>query len=231
MDGLNLDWDFVAIPEPSETGVKDLTFDGLLSRPLKVKQDGGAAGCGGKLWPAGELLSRYMIRQPALPYHKVLELGSGTGLAGLAVALGHPDARDTEIIITDQSFLLPLMEANIRINDLSGRVIPRTLNWGEPLPEFCRGVDLILAADCVYLEAAFPLLKSTLLMLTDEKDVPIIMAYKKRRNADRHFFKAMKKDFMINEISNYPEFEAFHRDNVHLFIMRRLQKRTLHDSK
>lgn len=227
MDGLNLNWDFVAIPELSETGVKDLTFDGLLPRPLKVEQDGGAVGCGGKLWPAGELLSRYMIRKPDLPYRKILELGSGTGLAGLAVALGHPDARDTEIIITDQDVLLPLMEANVRINTLSNRVNARTLDWGEPLPDFCDGVDLILAADCVYSEAAFPLLKATLLMLTEEGDVPILMAYKKRRKADRHFFRTMKNDFTITEISDFPEFKTFYRESVYLFSMRRIRRNAL----
>lgn len=53
---------------------------------------------------------------------------------------------------------------------------------GEELPRFVKDneIDLILAADCVYLEAAFPLLEKTLLDLT-ENGTSIVMCYKKRR--------------------------------------------------
>lgn len=56
------------------------------------------------------------------------------------------------------------------------------INRGEELPQYVKDneVDLVLAADCVYLEAAFPLLEKTLLDLT-EKRIPILMCYKKRR--------------------------------------------------
>lgn len=92
------------------------------------------------------------------------------------------------------------MTENTRLNGLQNLVIPAVLNWGDTTPEFCKDIDLILAADCVYLERAFPLLEKTLLDLT-LNDVPILMAYKKRRKADRNFFKAIKKNFTVNEVS------------------------------
>lgn len=217
---MDLDWGFVPINEISDRGIQDLTFDGLLKEPLKVHQDGGAAGCGGRLWPAGELLSRYLIRQPQIPYRKIIELGSGTGLAGLAVAVGHPEA-DFELYITDQENLMHLMEENIILNDQQDRVKAEVLNWGEELPEYAKNADLILAADCVYLEKAFPLLEKTLLDLTND-GTRVLMAYKKRRKADKNFFKAIKKNFDVVEIKDFPEFEKFHREVVYLFeIVRR----------
>lgn len=61
---------------------------------------------------------------------------------------------------------------------------------------------MVLAADCVYLEAAFPLLEKTLLDLTSVEKAPVIlMSYKKRRKADARFFKAMKKHFKFEEVS------------------------------
>lgn len=224
MEGLDLSWGFVPIPEESDRGVAELAFDGLLPKPLKVQQDGGAAGCGGKLWPAGELLSRYWIRQPSLKYKKILELGSGTGLAGLALAVGHPEAKDMNIYITDQDNMMSLMNANITLNEENTRVHAAMLDWGQPLPEYCQDVDLILAADCVYLESAFPLLEKTLMDLTEEGDVPILMAYKRRRKADRLFFKAMKHNFDIREVQDFPEFERFYKENVFLFSMTRIRK-------
>lgn len=73
-------------------------------------------------------------------------------------------------------------------------------NRGEELPEYAKNPDIILAADCVYLESAFPLLEQTLWDLT-ENAAPCFMAYKKRRKADSRFFKAMRKKFVLTEVS------------------------------
>lgn len=57
-------------------------------------------GCGGIAWPAGEVLSNYLVHKGSdyLKDRCVLELGSGTGLVGLVAAkLGA-----SRVIITDQ---------------------------------------------------------------------------------------------------------------------------------
>lgn len=75
--------DFLPIPDQENLGNSNLTFEGLLEEPgLQVYEDGGATGCGGKLWPAGELLSTYMIHIGLNGARNVVELGSGTGLVG-----------------------------------------------------------------------------------------------------------------------------------------------------
>ena len=59
-------------------------------------------GCGGIAWPAGEVLSRYIVRQ-GRDYWKgkrVLELGSGTGLVGLVA--GYLGAHT---VLTDQKLV------------------------------------------------------------------------------------------------------------------------------
>ncbi len=77
--------DLVSVPELAKSGKSDLTFGGLLKEPgLSVSEDGGKMGCGGHLWPAGDLLSRYLIRYGIGKRSRVVELGSGTGLAGYA---------------------------------------------------------------------------------------------------------------------------------------------------
>jgi len=43
-------------------GVSEIDFDGLLSPPLKLHEDL-KNGCGGQLWPAGMVLSKYMLRK------------------------------------------------------------------------------------------------------------------------------------------------------------------------
>lgn len=53
---------------------------------------------------------------------------------------------------------------------------------GDPLPpSIPHKYDVILAADCVYFEPAFPLLVKTLTDLVPDKSVEVLFCYKKRR--------------------------------------------------
>jgi hypothetical protein len=42
-------------------GISEIDFGGLLSPPLKLHEDL-KNGCGGQLWPAGMVLSKYLLR-------------------------------------------------------------------------------------------------------------------------------------------------------------------------
>lgn len=214
-------------------GKTDLTFNGKLASPLVINEDGGESGCGGKVWIAGELLCDYILTgsnqdhllaklYPNKDFRRVLELGSGTGLVGLCVGLMdkvNPHSH-RQIYVTDIDPLMGLIEQNIVSNELEDTVHGEVLWWGEPLPEKFveKPVDLVLAADCVYLEAAFPLLEKTLLDLTDVDDPPVIlMAYKKRRKADKHFFQKIKKNFKIVEIQDFAKYGYYLKQRTHLF--------------
>jgi hypothetical protein len=50
-------------PAPIKSaGASEIDFAGLLSPPLKLHEDL-KNGCGGQLWPAGMVLSKYMLRK------------------------------------------------------------------------------------------------------------------------------------------------------------------------
>ncbi|KAK9238159.1 putative methyltransferase-domain-containing protein [Lipomyces kononenkoae] len=222
----------------SQAGVLEVTLNGTT---VKIKHDGGAAGCGGKVWPAGELLSRYLIgardneryiahdavwKESAKRKVKIIELGSGTGLVGLALGNAYTLAASAravedigmEIVITDQANMLSLMADNIELNNLQGTVSADVLDWGTDLPEHYSNPypDVILAADCVYFEPSFPLLEKTLLSLTGPNTL-VLMSYKKRRKADNRFFQSIKKSFRIEEVKDYNEYKDFSRDTVFLY--------------
>lgn len=97
--------DLVAMNTPPEYGaVGETTFD-LLDSPVQLAQDL-SRGCGGKIWEAANVLVDYCLWKDKtmagefLNNKRVLELGSGTGLVGLAIAKGCPQL-DT-MVITDQ---------------------------------------------------------------------------------------------------------------------------------
>lgn len=81
--------------------------------------------------------------------------------------------------------------------------------------------NIILAADCVYFEPAFPLLLATLeelLALCD--DTVVYFCFKKRRKADMHFMKNAKKKFLVQEIEDIDR-ATFSRQGLFLYTFKR----------
>ncbi|KAG1820553.1 putative methyltransferase-domain-containing protein [Suillus subaureus] len=184
----------------------------LVSISLKVDA---SHGCGGIAWPAGEVLSNYIAFRGIgyLQGKKIVELGSGTGLVGLvAGALGGT------VWITDQAPLLGIMQQNVTLNGLQSCVSVRELNWGETLSSDIPPPELILAADCVYFEPAFPLLVQTLSEMAIGGSTEILFCYKKRRKADKRFFTMLKKKFSWEEAYD-PNREVYNREAISLLTL------------
>lgn len=199
-------------------------------------------GCGGKIWPAAEVLGAYIAAKYSHPpststiaedgankgYNKhnfnwrnksIVELGSGTGLVGYLV---HALALEgCKVFVTDQDVMLPLMRENLVLNFPSstppsqdsntttspgvatGFVSVAELDWGTtPLPLFTKPLpDVLLLADCVYLESAFqPLIDTMAALSTTETE--ILFCYQKRRKADKRFFAMLKKTFVFEDVAD-----------------------------
>ncbi|KAK0720604.1 putative methyltransferase-domain-containing protein [Lasiosphaeris hirsuta] len=191
-----------ALPVYKAAGDTALDFGGLLDDPVKLHEDL-ASGCGGQLWPAGMVLAKHMLRyhRDKLQHARILELGAGGGIVSLAVAKGvRPNS---PLYMTDQPEMESLMKHNITLNALDGKVLPKILNWGEPLSADIVDFkpDTILAADCVYFEPAFPLLMQTLKdLLALCPSTTVYFCFMKRRRADMQFIKVAKKALQVTEV-------------------------------
>jgi len=132
----------------------------------------------------------------------------------LAVALG---CKTTEPIhITDQLPMLALMQRNIELNSLQDKVQASIYDWGSAVPETVpQHPDIILAADCVYFEPAFPLLQQTMTDLIGENTV-CYFCFKRRRRADLHFMKTAKKQFDVQEVEDDPDKSIYSREKLFL---------------
>jgi len=125
--------------------------------------------------------------------------------------------------------MLSLMQRNITLNDLTRKVTAVVYDWGAPVPETIIHSfkakesqwhpDVILAADCVYFEPAFPLLLQTLSDLLGPETV-CYFCFKKRRKADWRFIRQMQKQFYAKLVS-YPGSEEDQRENIYLYEVRR----------
>lgn len=94
---------------------------------------------------------------------------------------------------------------------------------GEPLSQEVleHKPNVILAADCVYFEPAFPLLLQTLQdLLAVEPSATIFFCFKKRRRADMQFLKAARKTFNVTEVEDEDR-PVFSRDCLFLYTFTR----------
>lgn len=212
-------------------GTTSLAFDGLLAKPLVLHEDL-QDGCGGQLWPAGMTLARYLLSERRTTFRNkhIIEIGAGGGLVGLAVALGCDLNR--QILLTDQQPMLGLMQKNIHLNKLDSQVLAQVYDWGSKSPLFSSlsgHPDVVLAADCVYFEPAFPFLLQTL----DDLIGPNTMCYfcfKKRRKADLRFIRNMMKKFEVDEVE-YEGREADRREGIHLYVVTTKGQKARSDTK
>lgn len=208
--------------ENKQATTTKITFDGLLTQPLILHEDL-QEGCGGQLWPAGMVLAKYLLQHHKTSFKdkQIIEIGAGGGLVGLAVALGCETNR--RILITDQEPMLALMETNIELNGLAYKVSPWVYDWGtkwHPLFNTVTGhPDVVLAADCVYFEPAFPLLLQTLQDLIGPSTI-CFFCFKKRRKADMRFIRDMCKMFDC-ELAEYGEREKDRRESIFLYKVTR----------
>lgn len=196
-------------------GISEVDFGGLLSPPLKLHEDL-KNGCGGQLWPAGMVLSNYMLKKHRsdLVNKTILELGAGGGLVGLAVAIGCNTT--TTLHVTDQEPMFELMKQNIALNGLESCVEASIYDWGTPTPsQLPIHPDIILAADCVYFEPAFPLLQQTLKDLIGKNTV-CYFCFKRRRRADLTFTKTARKLFEVEVVDDDPDKEIYTREKLFL---------------
>ncbi|KAJ1566997.1 hypothetical protein HK405_007576 [Cladochytrium tenue] len=121
---------------------------------------------------------------------------------------------------------LDLMRRNVEHNlTPAERRVVRVceLKWGTPLPDNVirasedsdggDGFDLVLASDCVYLESAFEPLLATLGDLLGPHTEALIVS-KRRRKADKRFFVKLRKQFVVSEVTDDPNYARFTREGI-----------------
>lgn len=94
---------------------------------------------------------------------------------------------------------------------------------GEPLPAEIVHLqpDVILAAECVYFEPAFPLLQKTLSdLLALCPAATVYFCFRKRRRADLQFVKRARKAFTVVEVAD-DERPVFSRQGLSLYTFAR----------
>ncbi|KAG2248115.1 hypothetical protein Bca52824_087743 [Brassica carinata] len=138
----------------------------------------------------------------------ILELGSGTGVVGIAAAI----TLSASVTVTDLPHVLDNLSFNAEANAqtvarFEGQVHAAPLRWGEADDVELLGpnVDLVVASDVVYHDHLYePLLKTLRLMVaakgSEGKRLIFLMAHLRRWKKESVFFKKARKVFDVDVI-------------------------------
>ena len=175
---------------------KELTF--------QAADDAAGAAICSELWPAGlvmaniitntaisqQLLSSVGGQKSSETKIRALEVGSGLGTVGLALATTLDNA---EVVLTDCPSAIKMLEANIECNkDLVGanvNVKAQTLEWGKHEKEPMGSFDIICGSDLLYGdESSYQPLVDTLRALMGREAVIMLGVRWRKPEKEKKFF-------------------------------------------
>jgi predicted nicotinamide N-methyase len=182
------------------------------------------------VWDGSVVLAKYLeAAHPSLAAKRVVEVGSGTGIVGLAAAL-----LGGAVSLTDIPYCLPNLRRVVARNAVALRGRPgasavvRELDWTRPeaAGEDIRRPDLVVGADVVWIPSLVGPLARTLAWLEAGE---VLLAHKTRsRASDRAFLAALDEHgFEEPERIDRREHHAgFSADEIEIWRIRRRGRTT-----
>ena len=123
---------------------------------------------------------------------RVLELGAGTGAAGLALAKA-----GAHVTLSDLESLIPLLEENVEANGLKSKVETIPLDWKQPSswePASKIEWDVIVGTDIVYYPSLHkPLLEVIKALIPEDSSTLLLLAYEARKGNSTFFLQGLPK--------------------------------------
>ncbi|KAL7455023.1 hypothetical protein ACHAWC_006606 [Mediolabrus comicus] len=196
-----------------------------------IGEDGGT---GLNVWDGAMLLTRYIEKVPNIVKNKkVIELGSGCGVLGIAAAI----CGCKQIVMTDLSYALPLMRTNVDRNKSAWKdnivVSCKECDWFKPpnvdellLDQKCKTIesnypDVILVADCVWISSLIAPLLHTLKQYTNESTEVFITYQQRGREAHDIFMEGVHELFHVVDVDTLEEAGLVKPDVFHLLRCKR----------
>lgn len=125
---------------------------------------------GWMLWPSAVGLSKYILSNPQrFAGKRVLELGCGVGMSGVAAAIAGGTVTQTDYL----SGALELATRNATLNSV--KTTSCLGDWRDFPEALVESADIVIGTDILYERTMHPYLKTLLPMFT-ERGVPVIIA-------------------------------------------------------
>lgn len=175
-------------------------------------------GTGHSIWDCSIVLAKYLDTHPDLVINRhVLELGSGTGVSGMAAAM----LGASLTLCTDLIGVIPNLTRNIENNfpvDTSSRTIAAAaLDWFDqatvPNPPASNGWQVVLAADVIWLEELVAPLVATFTAVCTANTLLLLSFQLRTERTANLFFDLMSRYFHLEPVSStecHPDYQAPH---------------------
>lgn len=123
---------------------------------------------------------------------KVLELGAGCGIVGIAFA----QMFSSNVLLTDLDDATEILATNIRLASLksTSRLHAKVLDWSSKMHGSMNvKYDLVIVSDCIYNpDSSIHLVETLQRLANTSPQVLILVGFKRRHDADDVFFERMK---------------------------------------
>lgn len=224
---------------PFHDALRDATrWFPLAGRRLRIDQNwkpdgrgGTAIGFGASVYDAAVLLALYLeSHKDDVLGQRVIELGCGPGLVGIAAAY----CGATSVVITDgDPASVALTQRNIELNGLPSDATPECYAteylWGDDANPIAtkndEAYDVILGADivaCPYAGAFESLLKSFKALAST--NTLLLLAYKLRHGSEQAFFAQFEQDFDVHQVASNELHQDFQQGDIVLYRARLKQQ-------
>lgn len=173
-----------------------------------------------------------LLQRPREKPIRAVELGSGCGIVGIALAKFLPQC---SVLLTDLPEVEDIVTQNIAVAQPASEstIEFQTLDWDERLPDNLSdgSVDLILVSDCTYNADSLPALVSVLDRLVQMSPTAIILvALKRRHESETVFFELMQSARLSKVRQDNIELPSQHdqSDQIELYCFMRQESHPTH---
>ncbi|KAK1269605.1 hypothetical protein QJS04_geneDACA008282 [Acorus gramineus] len=202
------------------------------STTLTIEQDNQSMHVGTSVWPCSLLLVKFAehsLSSPSrysdllrFPGRRAVELGSGTGAAGMGLSL----LGLSDIVLTDIDPVLPALKRNLKRNRRSlPPKLPRLsrLYWNNPdqIRSLKPPFDFVVATDVVYIEETVrPLVSAMEALVAD--DGLVLLGYQVRSpEADRLFWEVCAGSFDAERVPREDLHPDYAFEGADVFFLRK----------
>eukprot|EP00475_Leptophrys_vorax_P042110 TRINITY_DN79445_c0_g1_i1.p1 TRINITY_DN79445_c0_g1~~TRINITY_DN79445_c0_g1_i1.p1 ORF type:complete len:227 (+),score=19.60 TRINITY_DN79445_c0_g1_i1:27-707(+) len=212
----------------------------LWGQPLSIVQDNESMHVGTSVWEASLVFAKWLeknsdngeceLSRVQVTGKRAIELGTGCGIAAMAMALAGAD-----VLATDIQAVIPILKKNLKRNMASisdsykaafatpGKARPVQLHWGNDKhiksakPPF----DFVIVTDVVYLEEDVRKLIDTMVAVSDRETI-IVLGYRLRQEeAHELFWKVLpERFFVVRQVDKAELHEGFTLEGVDLYILK-----------
>eukprot|EP00200_Dunaliella_tertiolecta_P009486 CAMPEP_0202375534 /NCGR_PEP_ID=MMETSP1127-20130417/6197_1 /ASSEMBLY_ACC=CAM_ASM_000462 /TAXON_ID=3047 /ORGANISM="Dunaliella tertiolecta, Strain CCMP1320" /LENGTH=342 /DNA_ID=CAMNT_0048973045 /DNA_START=1522 /DNA_END=2550 /DNA_ORIENTATION=- len=198
----------------------------FMGETLRVSQDPNTEHLGTSVWDASIVLAKFLeknMRKGAFARSKitgkrVLELGSGMGLGGIAMSLMGAD-----VTLTDTVDVLPLLRRNCELNLGKGKAHVCELDWMKPeqTKQWDAPFDIIIAADCIYHEHIVPHFHAVIMATTNEKSTVLVVNELRSHSVHAAFMDAFTPTHTVTRLSNKLMHDTYQHENIQMFLCKK----------